>query len=331
MRKQSRTLQYLSILNTRTNLTASEERNLRVLKKGYQAEREFDDLTKLVFKRSDLILDDLTLKYGESIVQIDKLLAVKDVLYLIDIKNYSGQYTFQNGSWFRNNRVLSHSIFGQIDRARDILLCILQDKKIQMSVKSVIIFWDPNASISIQGPTNHIIKYYTDVTFWLKHLSLLASEVENKTAWKEAVSSFQIPDSFPHYEFDSERSMTIGICCPECQNFNWDEHRFFLQCQKCDYAEAKEMAYVRTICDWGVIFFKDDLQNRLLFEFFGNNCQKHYLKIMLHKHFTPASSTLRYHYENKGDKFEYWFSDKRGYFIGIQKRVTWGRVGPANI
>ena len=89
--------------------------------------------------------------------------------------------------------------------------------------------------------------------------------------------------------------------------------------------EAKEHAYVRTICEHAVLYFKHDLRRRNICEFFGEGYSERYIKLVLQKNFEPkcTSRSRNYSYWNKGVKFQYWFKDKSSYFRDMQRRINW--------
>ena len=64
-----------------------------------------------------------------------------------------------------------------------------------------------------------------------------------------------------------------------------DENAFL--CNHCGAIEPIEIAYARTICEWGTIFNDQDLIPSELEEFFGKDLRKPYLDFVLKRHFTP--------------------------------------------
>ncbi|GBG93713.1 hypothetical protein LFYK43_01720 [Ligilactobacillus salitolerans] len=320
MRKQPPELQFLDILSQRTKLTAEEQRKLTVLRRGYQGEVELDQLVELFYPHPEMIMDDLTLSYSGQIVQIDKLLAVEQTLFVIDCKNYHGNYDFKNGSWFRNNKVLPHNILDQLDRACDTVLRIFQDNGVLLNVQGVIFFSDPNANISFQQPSKHLVKFCGEMVPWLKQIEHNATQGPQSLGWKRVLQNYRIPALFPEYDCDEQRFVQKGLCCPRCFHFKWQEQRFSFICSTCGFVEIKEIGYVRTICDYGVLHFTKDIQRQHVYMFLGPDYKETYLKLMLRQHFIPGK---RGHYLNQKEKFDYWFADQTDYFARVQQRIDW--------
>ncbi|GMA09416.1 hypothetical protein GCM10025886_25690 [Tetragenococcus halophilus subsp. flandriensis] len=106
MRQKSHDLQYLETLYRRNGLTKLEENEYWKLLKGYQGEVQFDKFCRY-FNEDLTTMDDVTLQLGNSVTQIDKLITGKDILWLADVKNYQGNYRYENHCWTRNESIFT--------------------------------------------------------------------------------------------------------------------------------------------------------------------------------------------------------------------------------
>ncbi len=333
MRKKSLELQYLETLSERTKLTKVECKELMACQSGFQGEVTFDKVTWPLFK-PDFVIDDLNLSYGDSRVQIDKLLQVGERLYLINVKNYSGNYQFKSGSWYHNNVILAHSIFTQIDRAHDILAKILSDSHINLQIVKVIVFMNANTKLDVQDPTDILTMSFGSFFDWMQR-NIKEAEflpMPNERPWQQTLQKFLVLPYKNKADFSMVRGrkLKVGIRCPNCGKFEWQVLRFSLRCKnrKCRFGESKEQAYVRTICEYGTLFFTQDLRFRNVRNFFGDVVNESYLRYILGKHFKPGGKKARqYCYVNKGMRFEYWFEHKQQYFLELQKRLKWQKSG----
>ena len=329
MRYKTFELQYLETLSKRTELTSTESAKLFALKNGFKGELQLDLALQQAQLPPQLILTDLTLQYRQQITQLDQLFCLGNTLYLSDAKNYQGHYLFSEHSWSHNGKKLPHNIFGQIDRAQDILGCILQDNRLDLSVQTNIVFTNPAVQLEIVDPLAHScqrIGAYRDYVADLVQQKLPLPQ-QPDMRWKKVLQDYQIPPYHLQNDFTHElshRRLRPGICCPRCQYFDWQESFYCLTCQNCGTVEAKEEAYVRTICDYGVLFFQHDLKAHDLMNFFGKQAKKRYLSRILGKYFVCISPAgKQHHYQNKGQLFSYWFLNRADYFRRIQQRVNW--------
>lgn len=94
MRKMVQELQFLTILKQRSELTDNEKKKYYQLQQGFEGEKELDLLQNILTADTLTCMDDLVIRTHSSCVQIDKLLVMNDIAYVIDVKNYSSSYTF---------------------------------------------------------------------------------------------------------------------------------------------------------------------------------------------------------------------------------------------
>ncbi|MEK0399702.1 nuclease-related domain-containing protein [Tetragenococcus halophilus] len=105
MRQKSHDLQYLEVLYQRGVLTIDEEKEYWKSLRGYQGEVQCDQLCDYFLCTEFAMMDDVTLQLGKSVTQIDKLIAEEKVLWNIDIKNYQGNYRYENSCWTVNENI----------------------------------------------------------------------------------------------------------------------------------------------------------------------------------------------------------------------------------
>ncbi len=325
MRIRSPELQYLQTLCCRVDLNEEEQYQLSNLEQGYNGEQQLDQVMSCLSVQPSLQMDDITISYKDQVVQIDKLFSIGQTIYLVDAKCYRGTYSFQAGSWYHDQKILTHNIFSQIDRARDILARILEDNQVSMPIKTLIVFINPNSRILLDDSAVNTVKKLGEFADFVEEV-IVNDRSNYSFNWRPTIRKYTIPSYKPKQDYSSHTkgSMKTGICCYHCHKFNLEQKRSSFYCKSCGQIEAKEQAYVRTICDYGVIFFKQKLKPRNLATFFGPAYSKRYICMMLKKHFRPALGNAKTHgYENKGLQFRYWFADKTEFFRKIRVREQW--------
>ncbi len=325
MRTKPFELQYLENLQKRVRLNRNEYAGLLSLKRGYHGEISFDKLVCDYFGSPELVLDDINLCCEDEVVQIDKIIITTGTAYIIDVKNYRGEYCYRENGWYFNGKIMSHNIFRQIDRAHDILEKIFVKTSVNLQIERVLVFMDPGMKLEIKQQLVQKVKTFGEVPSWL--LDLQNTVGTNSAKLQSTVS--MVTGAFNRYEIKRYRPLNdlgshklkTGIMCPKCGNFSWQQQRKYFQCSCCHFCEAKERAYVRTICEYGVLFFKHHLARGDLRWFMGGIVNDNYLKYILHKYFTLLHNKGRYSvYQNEGKQFEDWFSDKKSYFDQLQSK-----------
>lgn len=83
----------------------------------------------------------------------------------------------------------------------------------------------------------------------------------------------------------------------------------------------KERAVLRTICEYGVIRYKEDLRVSECELFFAGQISKRYISRVLSKYFVRTKKGKYTAYENTGEIFEYAFRKLEFRFKNSVKRI----------
>jgi len=323
MRKKPHELQWLDVLDQRYLLAKEELESFQKLQRGYEGEVQFDALVEYFFKEKQVSLDDITLRYKNSVVQIDKLLIIGHTVYLIDMKHYRGHYVFKNNTWYVGDKALTNNIFEQLRRAVRILQSIFNDNQIHLSVKGVLAFTNLHSVIEVKDEVDEEVLMTEEIPAWLLRLSNGDTTARHKVS--QVLRHYTIAPYLTTRTFDIKNlgQLKSGILCPHCHQAQMQEHRFTMNCQ-CGYKEAKDIAYRRTICEFGTLFYNYNIKRAQLRIFFGKNLNERYLKFILQKYFTLKDSHhAKAGYINKGVLFEYWFDKEMNTLEQLQKRTSW--------
>lgn len=321
MRKATHELQWLEIKNSRTLLTEEENVAYQRLKKGQAGEKEFDQWMELILKQKLSFLDDKLIEYLHQIVQIDKLLLAGATLYVLDMKKYSGHYSCKNNVWYKNDERLVKNILEQLRQAVRLIQNILRRHHIDIEVKGVLVFMDPDSSIEICDPIDEIVLNYGQISSWLKSLPQVSKPVD----WQNAICAHEIKAFRTRRHFDRENmdQLQKGICCSVCGGFAVTEKKNIVACT-CGHIEAKLEAYLRTVCECGTLFHDQYLTKKLLLTFFGERVNARYLEYILKRYFVIHKRASRAtDYYNKGILYEYWFENQKEELSRSQKRIHW--------
>lgn len=321
MRKKSKKQQWLEVMQYRRELTVIERKDLVRLTKGFAGERRMDQLVAEFLGGKVVVLDDLTIEYQGTLVQIDKIIITATTIFVIDMKNYSGKYIFRDNNWYCGNQLLTSNILEQLRRAVRAIVGILRDHRIYLQVTGVLAFVGLEATVSVESPITEIVLQYGDIARWLYQLN------QNQSFWEypnceEVIRNYQV-ESYP-CEFKADLAeLKPGICCPKCHQMNMVEHWYKLSCS-CGHLEAKKIGYLRTVSEYGVIFHDKDIRRKDLRIFFGPQVNDRYLKRLLAEYFhLNKKKSKASGYLNRGISFEYLFEDKKEEFERMKLRVNW--------
>lgn len=325
MRKESHELQWLETVSQRKQLTEEQRRALQRLQKGLLGEQQMDQLAEMFLSGKVLVIDDITLRYQNTVVQIDKLLIIGNTIYVIDVKFYQGNYILQNNSWIFGGKFLTTNILEQLRKAMRVIVNIFREQQIDLEVKGVLAFLNPKSSIQIKDQIPETVLSFNEIPAWLLGLNQQTAN-EYYYDCQSVLFQYRIDNyrSQRTLSIEEEKQLQKGIRCSRCHQLKVVDKRHTVRCD-CGYVEPKETAYTRTICEFGVIFHDQDLKLKKLKEFFGEQVDEHYLKYILKRHFVSIKSTpkKKFGHQNKGIIFDYWFEDKIRYFKKLEKRIDW--------
>lgn len=327
MRRKPHQLQWLETMSQRTKLDTAQLSELQKLQRGFKGEQDMDQLIKSILANDADCLDDITLNYQNSDVQIDKILVVGAPLNLIDMKFYRGHYTFKNNKWYLGEKILTNNNFEQLRRAARIIQNILNDHHINLKVRGILAFMNPNSSLTIKDTIDEIVLNFNDIPAWLVQLRQCISQKPLKD-WKAAIKNYEISPYKTKQLFPQKKIKTLktGICCNHCHQFEINENKHTVSCS-CGNVEAKEIAFSRTICEYGIIFHEHNLKRSQLRKFFGQDLNQRYLDYILEKHFQQLGEHhKRSGYINKGILFDYWFVEEKKYFDQLEARRKWKKA-----
>lgn len=327
MRRKSHKLQWLEELNYRGELTKEEANVYQRLTSGYKGEVNFDKFCSLLLDQPFPVIDDVTLSYQENILQMDKIIINGRTIILIDIKNYQGQYTYVNNTWYTQYKLLTHNIYEQLRRAVRIIKRLLNDFQINMKVEGILVFINPQSEIIIKDEVAETTLTYEKIPLWLMNLNNNYQKCPSND-WKNIIQKYTVaPYRTADYICSEKRLSQLkkGIRCKKCGSFHVKQKHYIISCSSCGFIEPKETAHVQTICEYGTIMHHCPLKKKDILQFFGANYKERYIRQILKKHFIPQENIGKKNiqYVNKGCLFTYWFEDRLNYFQNIEQRKVW--------
>ncbi|HLQ40516.1 MAG TPA: nuclease-related domain-containing protein [Tetragenococcus sp.] len=311
-------LQQLFLLQQRARLDNYQKNIYLRLSKGYRGEMKMDQLFERHAEKVEY-LDDLTLHFQGTTVQIDKLALSKDTVQIFDMKFYQGKYSFENGEWYYGNQLLAHNILEQLRQAVRLVKGVFTQAELDLKVVGILAFMNEAAEIIIQDEIAETILQHDQIASYLASL-----KPTKNWKWKKVLQPFMRPAINQPLTNIQLKNLKKGICCRHCHSLNTYESRYTLNCQDCGHKEPKQTAYNRTICEFGCLFPAEELKKGRLIEFFGKNVNISYLNRTLRKYFELIKNTgPTSAYVNKAVSFEEWFAADSNHFQTLEKRTQW--------
>src|SRR5699024_11075107 len=230
---------HLEILRKRAELDGREKRELERYRSGYGGELEYDRVFDEVGHEQMYVFRDIWPGIGDSKVQMDTLIVADNMLIVNEIKNYSGNYSYEEGVWRVRGRQISEDPVSQVSTAANKLLRLRNDVGVPFEVQKGIVLVNPYL---IFGPTdyqnvdmfimrNRLKQYFRSLTNMNvgESAKALAAEVA-----KRIITS-------PHPAAVNERAkIRFGVNCYRCQSFNIRLDGYCAGCRGCGYIQPFE-------------------------------------------------------------------------------------------
>jgi hypothetical protein len=254
-RSESVLLMILRTLNTRMVLAIEEQKYYLNLKKGFEGEVKFDLLTETL--QSDcLILNDLLLEINHTTFQIDTLIIFQDRVYLFEVKNFEGDYSYDADNFKTNFGNKYQNPLDQLKRSKNMLHQLLQKYEYTTSIDASVIFINQDFTL-YHAPLELPFIFPSQINRILKKLNIMPSRLSNlhKNLAEKLVSLHQSEapanNRLPPYEYEQLRK---GITCKECSSFSMTVHRKKVACNDCGCEEVLALAVIRCVKEFKLLF-----------------------------------------------------------------------------
>ncbi|ALC89654.1 nuclease [Bacillus sp. FJAT-18017] len=253
-RIESRELRILRYLDRRMELPEDFKHQYINLKKGYEGELMFDERTELL-TCDCIILNDLLLQFNGRTFQIDTLIIFPNGIIIFEVKNFEGEFFYQDEKLFIKPHTEVSDPLLQLSRCETLIRQLLKSIGFNMQVDSSVVFINPeftlyNAPLDkpIILPTHlnrHLKKLDTNTGKLSGYHSLLADKLNSMHMQK---SPFE---QLPAYTFEQVRP---GMVCKTCDSFDVYVEGKKLICKKCAHAENVEDAVMRHVEEFKLLF-----------------------------------------------------------------------------
>lgn len=274
----------LRILNYRTVLSEKEKLQLSNKEKGYAGELKFDSLVRDL---DTLVINDLLLDVGDTVFQIDTLIIYTERIYLIDVKNFEGEYCYDNGIFKTITGSEKKDPMLQLNRCHSALRQLLQKYRYKLPVEASLVFINPEFTL-FQPSQNPQITLPSQVNSFIKKLYKTPAKLSDKhhKLADTLVSLHRTENPYlrlPKYHYDS---MEKGMTCGSCHSFNVSVSITKITYMECGFEERVESAVLRNVEELKILFPDIKITTNLVFEWCKVITPKKKIRRILSKKYT---------------------------------------------
>ena len=286
------------------NPSAKDKKEVYRLEAGEAGEEKVIEIFQEYGPGHWMGLQNLWLKnYGT--FEIDFTLITNHCQYVIEIKNYKGDYTYKDGVSTVDDYIIPKNPIDQTRQAVSNMQNILNEFGKNIPVKGVLIFTGKDAEVSIQSPVEDIT--ILKVSQLKRFIQKIIHEEQahayppiNKQSIIDHIETHEVPHPYPPIPITREKMTQLrrGIYCALCGNFELEFQKYYVKC-KCGFEEPKEEALVRSICEYGALNFERHLYTNEIIEFLSGQVSYSYLQKILGQHFEMVKNQRYTYYINK--------------------------------
>jgi hypothetical protein len=302
-RSESGELIILRLLNVRMTLSEADKHYYFALKKGYEGEVLFDQLTEKL-QCECYILNDLLLKVNNKTFQIDTLIIIYKKILIFEVKNYEGDYFYQVGSKVEADRLYKlpkteyDNPLTQITRSDSLLRQLLHELNANLPIEANVVFINPKFTL-YQAPLDKPFIFPTQVTGYLEKLDKSSFRLtDDYKRLADKIVSLHIKKSpytqLPPYRYEQLRK---GLTCCRCDSFSISVEGKKCACLDCGHEELVVEAVLRCVGEIKVLFPGMKVTTNLVYDWCGGVLSQKRIRRVLIKSFNKVGNGPSAYYE----------------------------------
>lgn len=309
-RKVSEELLYYRALSRRTKLEPESQKLLNIYERGYEGERTYDKVYDDVLNHL-YVFRGVYLKIGGGILQCDSLIVSDNGLIVHEIKNYNGNYKYENDQWFVRNFEISEDPLIQLKRTMTKLIKLKYTNNINFSIEGKVIF--PNIDFFLSS-TNENIWDFTIMRHQLKrHLSGFKDFSVTYSAEKlaEVIQDHIVENPYFDKVADFDR-LKKGLYCRACGSYDVSKSKIQVKCKICSHKDTIHTITLFAIAELNNLFRDEPITRKRMWLLLNGQVSLATITRMLNKYCNAKKKGAAASYQFKYYDFdEAYFSEER--------------------
>ncbi|MGP4041791.1 nuclease-related domain-containing protein [Gracilibacillus sp. D59] len=295
-RKKPLELQLYDVLSKRKELSNAERKKYQRLRRGYEGECVFDSFVDAQ-TGSFYVLHDLQLIFYEKFFQIDSVIITNNTMYIFEVKNYLGEYYFNNDALCMGENIEVENPIHQRNRSESLVRRFLQYHGFSLTVKAYIIFMHPQCTV-YQTPSHKQILFRSNLQSFLQKLSTNSYITQQDMQLSELLLSSHVTkhpfEQFPSYQIKELRK---GIICKECESFSISIINKTVFCQTCQNKELVELTILRHIREYLLLTSTNKVTTNDIYQWCDRAVSEKRIIRVLHKYYKKQNDQRHTYFE----------------------------------
>lgn len=250
-------------LTKRGILNQQEQLKMKMAERGYEGECLYDEIFNSVGHDNVYVFRDVYLKIENSSAQYDSIIISDSGAVVNEIKNYAGDYRYENGQWFNGSRRLSDDGITQVTRSANKLVNLGSISGLPFAATGKVIF--PNDDFRLITDDDKVWGKIVIRSGLKKYLRGFRYENAGSRADSivNLIDNNIAENTYLTMRVDMDR-LRKGIYCGSCGDFNLIKARYHRQCAGCGTKESNETHLLRMLSDYKYLFYGEGMTKRSL-------------------------------------------------------------------
>ena len=291
-------LLHYEIVNSRKDLSPQERQAFEQIKKGFMGEKKLAHLLANSTYENLLAIFGSLFDLGDSEVQIDCMLLTRDRIFLLEVKNYSGDYCLENGNLHLfPNKTQVHNPLSQFERSELLMKRLLKDMRIHYDLQSYVIFI--NSSFLLYGSSPQLpMIFYPQLKRFLQKLNanarpLTDKEVKLAEVLRNRQKERSIYERLANYEL---AQLKRGVLCPKCSTKLRRTGRRRFTCLACACDWDAEDVILHAVAQYHFLFPEEPISTLKMVDWCGGGFAPSFMRELLRKHLNVVRQRNRFYY-----------------------------------
>ncbi|MCM3768734.1 NERD domain-containing protein [Neobacillus niacini] len=295
-RKVPKELLKMRSLNARMVLSELDLWNYLNAEKGFAGELKFDEHTRKL-QSNCIIINGLLLKINNKYFQIDTVLIFQKKIYLIDVKNYEGEYIYEHKKLKTKAGKEIDDPLLQLQRCESLFRQILQQYRLNFHIESYLVYINPEFTL-YQAPLNDSVILPTKFNHFMKKLN---TEFSYLNGAHEQLADLLMSLDLGNYPFTqfptyTQTDLKKGIICFLCHKLSTFLKGDKIVCTNCGVEEHIDSAVLRSIKELILLFPEQKITTIAVFDWCGMVGSKKMIHRILMKNYTAVGRKRHTYY-----------------------------------
>ncbi|SEL18018.1 nuclease-related domain-containing protein [Alkalibacterium pelagium] len=297
-REKSAQLKGYESLNSRSSLSKDEQAIYSHLKSGFEGEILFDSYVESILGGDMFVLHDLLLSVNGSSIQIDALILLNNRVYLFEIKNYKGEYSYESGKYISKTGYTIVSPNNQLERTTTLFNQLMKQWNYSVNVNEKLVFINKEFTL-FGAPPDDRVCLPTQVHTFLRNLNGQETALNPKMRQlanrlldnhKQSVP-FQL--KLPDYDWEG---LQKGPTCEQCRSFNLVYTQRSCTCKSCGFNTSRIDNIVGNIDEIRLLFPDMILRTHIVHEWVGGEVSIRTIRRLLNSQYKRMGHSHNAHY-----------------------------------